>query len=65
METFASFLVSEGLYKGLVNEGELHTVKKGTKHVFFRRESHEWGIALQKNGKLRVNILNIPTQADL
>lgn len=29
-----SFLVSEGLYKGLVNEGELHTVKKGTKHVF-------------------------------
>lgn len=28
METFASFLVSEGLYKGLVNEGELNTLSK-------------------------------------
>lgn len=28
METFASFLVSEGLYKGLVNERELNTLSK-------------------------------------
>ena len=61
------FLVSEGLYKGLVNEGELNALSKKELNmiVFFRWESHEWGTALQKNGELRVIILNIPTQADL
>ena len=59
------FLVSEGLYKGLVNEGELNALSKKELNMSFLDEKVMNEALLYKNGELRVNILNIPTQADL
>lgn len=59
------FLVPEGLYKGLVNEGELNALSKKELNMSFLDEKVMNEALLYKNGELRVNILNIPTQADL